>query len=283
MSTPVVNVEQAEYWNGGEAAHWLAYEDRYEAMLAPFTARLLRAASLSRSDRVLDIGCGCGATTRAAGHVVADGEVLGVDLSRQLLRRAEQRTQQEGLANVCFEHADVQVHAFGGPPFDVAISRFGVMFFADPVAAFANVARALRPGGRLAVLCWADPLDNQWITVPGAAAAQYVALPALDDSASPGPFSLADPHRLSAILQLARLIEVEAVVVTEPLLAGAGITDAVEFFKATGMGQTLLKGASAATIARITDAVAAALEPHLAPDGVRLGSKAWLATASRPV
>ena len=283
MSTPVGNVEQAEYWNGGEAAHWLAYEDRYEAMLASFTARLLRAASLSRSDRVLDIGCGCGATTRAAGHVVSDGEVLGVDLSRQPPRRAGQRTRQEGPANVCFEHADVQIHAFGGPRFDIAISRFGVMFFADPVAAFANVARALRPGGRLAVLCWADALDNQWMTVPGAAAAQYVALPALDDPASPGPFSLADPHRLPLFCRLARLVEVEAETVTEPLLVGSGITDALEFFKATGMGQTLLKGADPATIARITDGVAAALEPHLTPDGVQLGSKAWLATARRPV
>ena len=94
MSTAVVNVEQARYWNGKEAAHWLAYEDRYEAMLAPFTARLLEAASLVGSDRVLDIGCGCGATTQAGGRAVAGGEALGVDLSRQLLRRAGQRARQ---------------------------------------------------------------------------------------------------------------------------------------------------------------------------------------------
>jgi SAM-dependent methyltransferase len=283
MSTPVVNVEQARYWNGKEAAHWLSYEDRYEAMLAAFTARLLEAASLTRSDRVLDIGCGCGATTRAAGRVAAGGEAVGVDLSCQLLRRAERRARQEGLVNVSFEHADVQVHAFGGPGFDVAVSRFGVMFFADPVAAFANVARALRPGGRLAVLCWADALDNQWIAVPGAAAAQYVALPALGDPASPGPFSLADPRRLSVILGLAGLAEAEVEAINEPLLLGSGVTDTVEFLKATGMGRTLLQDADPAAIARITDGIAAALGPHLSPEGVRLGSKAWLATARRPV
>ena len=274
----IANAAQAEHWNSGEdAVHWTANQERYDRMLEPFTAMILRAATLRAGSRVLDVGCGCGSTTLAAARLVMPGQAVGIDLSGPMLARAR------SAGGALFEQGDAQVHPFEPASFDTVISRFGTMFFADPVAAFANVARALRPGGRLAVLCWADPLDNQWITVPGAAAAQYVALPALDDSASPGPFSLADPHRLSAILQLARLIEVEAVVVTEPLLAGAGITDAVEFFKATGMGQTLLKGASAATIARITDAVAAALEPHLAPDGVRLGSKAWLATASRPV
>ncbi len=282
MSSPVVNVGQAGYWNGEEAAHWLAYEDRYEAMLATFTARLVEAASFACSDRVLDIGCGCGATTRAAGRVAADGEALGVDLSRQLLRRAEQRARQEGLTNVSFEHADAQVHAFGGPGFDVAISRFGVMFFADPVAAFANIARALRTGGRLVILCWADALDNKWIAVPGAAATQYVALPALGDPASPGPFSLADPDRLSAILGLAGLADVAVKVINEPLLLGSDITGTVGFLKATGMGRRLLQDADPATIARVTDGIEAALEPHLTPEGVRLGSKAWLATARRP-
>ncbi len=282
MSTVVANAEQAEYWNGGEAAHWLACEDRYEAMLAPFTGHLLRAAAVSGPDRVLDVGCGCGGTTRAAGRVVIDGEALGVDLSSQLLRRAGQRAREQGLGNVSFEHADVQVHAFTGSVFDAAISRFGVMFFADPVAAFANIARALRPGGRLAVLCWADALDNQWMVVPGAAAAQHVALPAPGDPASPGPFSLADPDKIAAIFGAAGLAGAGIEEVAEPLLLGSGIAGTVEFLKATGFGQRLLSGADPETIARVTDAMAAALEHHVTAQGIRLGSKAWLATARRP-
>src|SRR5581483_11483592 len=191
MTAEAANREQAEYWNGHEAAHWVAHEERYEAMLAPFSRRLVAAAGISPWDRMLDIGCGCGATTRSAGHRAVDGEVVGVDLSRQLLDRAEERAREEGLAHVRFEQADVQVHRFADGWFDVAVSRFGVMFFADPVAAFANVVRALRPGGRLAFACWAEPLANEWIVVPGAAAVEHVSVAADGDPEAPGPFSLA--------------------------------------------------------------------------------------------
>jgi SAM-dependent methyltransferase len=156
------NDEQARYWNGDEAAHWLVQEERYERMLAPFTDHLLTSAS-----------------------------ILGVDVSAAMLRQAARRTQEEGLANVRFEHGDGQVHRFTPGAGDVALSRFGVMFFADPAAAFANIARGLRPGGRLVFVCWQNLADNEWIMVPGAAAAQHVALPPLDDPTAPGPFSLA--------------------------------------------------------------------------------------------
>lgn len=282
MRPELVNIEQAQYWNGDEADHWLAYEDRYETMLAPYTGDLLRAASVSRSDRVLDIGCGCGATTRAAARSAVDGGALGVDLSRRLLHRAEQRAREEGLKNVSFEHADAQVHVFDGPGFDIAMSRFGVMFFADPVAAFANLTRALRAGGgRLAVLCWADALENEWILVPGAAAAQHIALPSPDDPAGPGPFSLADPDRLVTVLSAAGLVDVAIEAVTEPLLLGSEVTGTVEFLEATGFGRRLLAGVDATTLQRVTDAISAALEPYHSAEGVLLGSKAWLATARR--
>jgi SAM-dependent methyltransferase len=279
MRTRAASDEQFEYWNGDEAAHWLAYEARYEALLASFTDHLLRAAEISSVDAVLDIGCGCGATTRAAGRLAGGGCALGVDLSERLLRRAEERTREEGLTNVRFEHADVQVHTLPDRGFDVAISRFGTMFFADPVTAFANVGRALRSGGRVAFVCWAGALDNEWIAVPGAAAAQHVALPSSGDPGSPGPFSLADRDRLLAVLGAAGLMGAEVEAVTEPLLVGSDLADTVEFFKATGFGQTLLRGADEATVSRVTEAIAAALEPRLSQEGIRLGSKAWLATA----
>jgi SAM-dependent methyltransferase len=282
MTVSAANDEQARYWNGDEAAHWLTHEDRYEAMLAPFTGHLLKAAGVSGTDRVLDVGCGCGSTTRAAGRLATDGDALGVDLSRQLLHRAEQRTREEGLANVRFEHADVQVHPFTEPVFDAAISRFGVMFFADPVTAFANIGRALRPGGRMVFVCWAEPAENEWITVPGAAAAQYVALPPIGDPAAPGPFSLADRNRLVAILDAAGLAEVDIECVTDPLRLGSDVAGTVEFVKQTGIGQALLKGADPAAIRRVTDAFAAVLEPYLTTGGVWLGSKAWLVWARRP-
>jgi SAM-dependent methyltransferase len=288
--TRAPNQEPSHYWNGPEAAHWLNHEARYEAMLSPFTEHLLQAGAVNCADRVLDVGCGCGSSTRAAARLAAHGHTLGVDLSHELLSRARCRARQQGLVNVRFEHADAQVHAFPSPSFDVAISRFGVMFFEEPTVAFSNLARSIRPGGRLAVVCWAGALDNEWLAVPGAAAAEHVPLPDLDDrdgqghevKPRPGPFSLADPDRLSVILSDAGFITVELQPLSLPLLLGSDITDTVEFLKSTGMGQTLLKGTSAPTIARVTESISAALGPYLTSRGVLLGSKSWLVTAKRP-
>ena len=138
---------QDQYWNGPEASHWLVHEHRYERMGAPFTRLVLDAAAVARADRVLDIGCGTGSTTCTAARAADDGQALGVDIARPLLQRAKQRARHDGLTNVRFEHGDAQTHRLAPSGFDVAISRFGVMFFSDPTAAFANIARGLRPGG----------------------------------------------------------------------------------------------------------------------------------------
>jgi SAM-dependent methyltransferase len=276
-----INVDQASYWNGDEGAHWLVHEARYQRMLAPFTDHLLTAADIARADRVVDIGCGTGSVTRAAGRVAIEGEALGVDLSAAMLRQAAARAHQEGLTNVFFEQGDAQVHRFAPGAADVALSRSGVMFFADPAAAFANIARGLRPGGRLVFVCWQKLADNEWIVVPGAAAAQHVALPPLDDPTAPGPFSLGDRDRIAAILRVAALRVVAIEPIAEPLWMGTDVVDAVAFVKSTGFWNSLLRDAEPPTLARVSEAVVAALEPYVTPDGVLLGSRAWLVTASR--
>jgi SAM-dependent methyltransferase len=182
---------QDQYWNGPEASHWLLHEHRYERMGAPFTRLVLDAAAVARTDRVLDVGCGTGSTTCTAARAAADGQALGVDIARPLLQRAKQRARHDGLTNVRFEHGDAQTHRLAPSGFDVAISRFGVMFFSDPTAAFANIAHGLRPGGRIAFVCWQPVANNKWITVLSAAA-QHIPLPPPDEPGSPGPFSLGD-------------------------------------------------------------------------------------------
>jgi SAM-dependent methyltransferase len=277
-----MNEEQARYWNGDEASHWLVHEERYERMLAPFTDHLLTSAAIEPSDRILDIGCGTGSTTRAAGRAATEGQALGVDLSAAMLRQAARRAQQEGLTNVRFEHGDAQVYGFTPGVANVALSRFGVMFFADPASAFANIAAGLRPGGRLAFVCWQNLADNEWIVVPGAAAAAHVALPAPGDPMAPGPFSLGERDRIAAALCAAALRDVVIAPIAEPLRMGSDVTDAVAFVKSTGFWNALIGDADAATLARVSAAVQAALEPYVTPDGVLLGSRAWLVTASRP-
>lgn len=273
--------EQARYWNGAEAAHWLVHEKRYERILAPFTSHLLGAAAIGRAEHVIDIGCGAGSTTRAAGRLAIEGGALGVDLSAPLLRQAVRRARQDDLTNVRFEHGDAQVHRFTAGAGDIAVSRFGVMFFADPAAAFANIVRGLRRRGRLVFLCWQGPAHNEWIMIPGAAASQHIALPPPDDSTGPGPFSLSERDRIDAVLGAAGLADIAIEPVAEMLWMGHDVADAVEFWKATGMGKALLGDVDQPTAARVSEAVRAALEPYLTPEGLRLGSQAWLVTARR--
>src|SRR5207245_420606 len=147
----------------------------YDRQLAPFAAAVLGAARITSSERVLDIGCGCGRTTILAAQHAA--EAIGVDISAPMLECARAEAEERSVANVRFERADMQSRTFEPNTFDVAISRFGVMFFDDPVTAFGNVARALSPGGRLAFVCWQDLGHNEWLLVPGMAAAQHVPLP----------------------------------------------------------------------------------------------------------
>jgi len=280
----VTNEEQARYWNGDEAVHWLVHEERYERMLAPFTDHLLTSAAIGRADRVVDIGCGTGSTTRAAGRVAIEAEALGVDLGAAMLRQAARRAQEEGLTNVRFEHGDAQVHRFTPGAGDVALSRFGVMFFADPAAAFANIARGLRTGGRLVFVCWQNLADNQWIVVPGAAAAQHVALPPLDDPTAPGPFSLSERDRIATVLRAAALSDVAIEPIAEPLWMGPDVVDTVAFLKSTGIWNSLLRDADPPTVARVSEAVQAtallSLPPQTLPRPVLDWSSSILLEAS---
>ena len=143
----VANAEQLAAWDGDEGEHWSAHEERYDTATRVHSGLLVDLAAVEPGEQVLDLGCGCGATTRDAARAAGDGAAVGIDLSSQMLDIARRRAAEEGLDNVSFVHGDAQVHAFPPATFDVVISRFGAMFFADPVAAFANVGGAMRPAG----------------------------------------------------------------------------------------------------------------------------------------
>jgi SAM-dependent methyltransferase len=281
MSDYVVNVEQAEEWDGREGDHWVQHADRYDALSQRITPHLMEAAAIGAADRVLDVGCGCGLTTRTAARTATAGSVLGMDLSAAMLHEGERRARAEGLTNVRFEQGDVQVHAFSPAGFDLAMSRFGVMFFEDPGAAFANIASAIRPGGRLVFLCWQDLARNDWIMVPAGGALSYVPFPDLGPEGAPGPFSLAEPDRIRRLLTEAGFGGIELSEIGEQMFLGDNATDATEFLQGTGMARLLFEGVDADTERKAIDAVRNALEPHEQPEGIWLGSAAWLVAATR--
>ena len=276
----IVNRDQAEHWNDTEATGgWVIHQERYDRMLEPFTGLMLDAIGLERGERVLDVGCGCGTTTLAAARLVAPGAVVGVDLSVPMLTRARENARSSGTDNATFVEGDAQVHAFAAE-FDAVISRFGVMFFADPVAAFANIRAAIRPGGRLAFVCWQPLLANEWLVVPGAVMAEHIAPPDFGDPQAPGMFALSEPERTRRILGDAGWQQVDLTPWHTSLLVGGGtLDDAIAYLRAQSVARKILDTADAATQARAIQSVREAFARHADGDGVRLDAAVWLVQA----
>jgi SAM-dependent methyltransferase len=279
-SSPVdpSNEAAALAWDGQEGAFWAANADRFDRSIAGYHDRLLLAAAPRPADRVLDLGCGTGQTTRDAARLASAGSALGVDLSSQMLDVARSLSAAKGIANATFERADAQVHPFAPASFDVVLSRTGTMFFGDADAAFANVARAMRPAGRLAILVWQGPGPNEWLRELRGALLAGRDLPA-PPLGVPGPFAFADPSRATAVLEGAGFVDVVVEDVRAPMWFGTDPDDGLEFV--LGVMGWMLDGLEVDRREAAVRALRDVLSDHQTPDGVLLGSGAWLVTAVR--
>jgi SAM-dependent methyltransferase len=252
--------------------------DFYDAELRAHHEHLRAAYGISPGDEVLDIGCGTGLTTREAARAAAPGCVVGVDVSERMLKRARQLTAAEGLDNVRYELGDAQVHRFDPADFDVAISRFGTMFFSDPRAAFANIAAALRPGARLVLLVWQRREDNEWARAIEAALGDWVQPP------QPGAdaFSLGDAEATTGILEAAGFDGVRFEDVHEPVLYGHDLDAALAFVQGFQETSAALANLSKDERARTVERLRAMLAAHYSEErGVALDSRSSLITARR--
>jgi SAM-dependent methyltransferase len=276
----LANAEQHAAWNGESGQRWVASADRRDTVLAPIAELLLDTAAIHPGDRVLDIGCGCGATTLAAANATGpNGQVVGVDLSAPMLEIARQRAH--GHHHLEFVQADVQTDPLGGPH-DLAISRFGTMFFDDPTAAFTNLTRHLSPSGRLAIVTWQPLAANEWLVVPGAALLDFGILPDGNDTAGPGMFTQSDPATIRAVLTGTGFTDITTDPHTLALAYGTTLDDAVDYLADSGPGRAIL---DTIPTDRHRDAVAAvrnALGPHHHPDhGVVLDAAVLVTIARR--
>lgn len=277
------NAQQIAYWNTQAGPRWVSHQDLLDAQIAPLGRLALERAALRPGERVIDVGCGCGhSTLEISRHVGAGGGVVGIDVSAVMLERARERAAGEGARNASFLEADAQTHAFEAGSFDLLYSRFGVMFFADPVAAFANLRRALRGSGRLAFVCWQPLARNPWMLVPLAAAAKQVELPPPPPPGAPGPFAFADAEHVRGILERAGFADVAIEPHESELsIGGAGLDPAVEFLLGIGPAAAALQSVEGGQRALAARAIRDAIAPYATPEGVRMRGAVWTVHARR--
>jgi SAM-dependent methyltransferase len=284
MDAPSPNAEQVTFWNDQAGPIWVARQRALDRMIAPFGERAIAALAPRPGERIVDVGCGCGDTSLAiARRVTPSGAVLGVDVSEPMLGRARERAAAEGLAHARFVAGDAQTHHFAAGSADAVFSRFGVMFFVDPTAAFANLRSALQPDGRLAFVCWQERAANPWMMTVLMALASVVPLPPPPAPDAPGPFSLGDGDRLRRILDGAGFRDV-ALDAFEPeiVLGGGGTLDeTVEFALDLGPTAAALREAGPEAQPKVAAALRETLARFMTPGGVAMRSAAWIVTARR--
>ncbi len=289
MTDPVAerfpaNAEQAGYWNlRGE--QWVAHHAALDARLAPVAEQLLARAAPRPGERVIDVGCGTGATTLLLADAVGlQGSVLAIDISEPMLTFAQRRSAERGHDHVRFLHADAQSHGFEPEARDLLLSRFGVMFFSAPVVAFANLLSALRPGGRLAFVCWAPLEDNPWFKEPLAAGIGRLGPPEPQPPRAPGPLALAETGYIEEILGGAGFVERRIATVTTHLSGAATAEEEAAFACQVGPLTRLLQTfePEPATRQAIVEEVTERFRPYQGKAGVRIPATLHYVTASRP-
>ncbi|MBN9510224.1 MAG: class I SAM-dependent methyltransferase [Alphaproteobacteria bacterium] len=284
MTDPTqVHAEQIAYWNSIAGQRWATRQTQIDAMLAPLTDAVLAAAAPAPGARVLDIGCGCGATTLALAKRLPRGHVTGLDVSAPMLEVAARLGA--GAANVTWLEADAAAHRFAPGAFDLLFSRFGVMFFGDPTAAFANLRAGARRGARLFFACWQSLADNPWMQVPLAAALAHLPPPAPPAPEAPGPFAFADRARVARILTGAgwRAPRFTPFGFPVDLGGGRGLDAAVDQTTKIGAAARAMAEQPEAVRAAATASIRAALAPHAHDDGrVTLAGAVWLVESANP-
>jgi ubiquinone/menaquinone biosynthesis C-methylase UbiE len=278
-ASAIPNANQYEEWNNATGRRWLERHEAVDRQIAPFGLRAMEVADVRPGERVLDVGCGCGETSlELARRVGASGSVTGVDISRLLIDTARQLADRSKVSNVRFEAADAQTFPLPAQSFDLVFSRFGVMFFDDPEAAFRNLRNAVRPGGRLSFVCWPAPRENQFMTIPIAAASRHIELPQPSNPETPGPFAFADKERIKRILSRAGFGEIETDRVLEKV-GGATLDESARMLLELGPLNRILDELDDKTRRAIFEDILGALKDIKSSEPPLLDAAAWLVTA----
>lgn len=279
-----VNADQIAFWNSDVGRNWARYQEQLDISLRPFGEAAMERAGINAGLDILDVGCGCGDTTFALGERAGPGgTAVGIDISEPMLTRARLRADQLKPRNVSFRKADPQIDDFRSETFDIVFSRFGVMFFDDPVRAFSNLRRALSSNGRLAFACWRPPADNPWVKVAVDQVREHIELPPPPGPDDPGEFSFGDRDRVHRILNEAGFtdISIESFEPEITLAGGDGLDETVDFTMTMGPASRAIEaaGGGEGVRAKIAAGIRSALEPFVTERGVVMQSASWIVSA----
>jgi len=280
MSDPsVLHAEQLAFWNGPAVTCWITKQEQMDAALAPVADAAITLAAVQSGERVLDIGCGSGATSIGLARLVGPtGHVTGLDVSGPMIELARKRSV--GMSNLDWLRADAAAHDFPPASADLLFSRFGVMFFGEPVTAFVNLRRALRPGGRLVFACWRPLNENPWMLLPLQVVQTFVPPMPRPGPNEPGPFAFSDPERVTHILTAAGFASPRYVRFEMAMVLGTSLDAAAEQATSMGAASRALQGQPEAVIEVARTAVRGALEPYLESGRVALPGAIWLVESS---
>lgn len=272
------NTRQAALWNDASGKAWVEMQPILDEILAPFERLVVDAGYPGEGGNVLDIGCGAGATTLAmARRVGNNGRCVGLDISQPLVALATERTQAEEVANASFEVGDAQTYAFESGGFDAVVSRFGIMFFDDPVAAFSNIRQAARRGGKLAFVAWRSPAENDFMTTAARAAAPFLPTAPAPDPDAPGQFAFADGAKVKRILEASGWSSIDVRQANLPCKIAEG--DLMMYATRLGPLAAALREVDQATAEKIITVLPAAFAPFVKDGQARFNAACWLVTA----
>lgn len=270
----IANQEQIDYWNGNAGTQWVRAQEQLDALLSPLSEQALKRAAVQPDERVLDIGSGCGATSLLLAERAS--HVTGVDISAPMVGHAKQRALASARGNLEFHEADASLWR-GSAPFDLAFSRFGVMFFDDPTSAFSTIHQNLTADGRLCFICWRAPADNPWLAIPGAAAAPF--LPEAPASDGPNPFAFADQAFVTGLLTRSGFATPEFELCEATLILGQDHAAAIDFLTRIGPLSRVVAELDTDLREEALAAVAEALKPFTTDRGVGMGASCWIVSA----
>lgn len=276
----MANEAQITHWREQGGAGWVSGQDRMDRQLRPIGDLVRERLAPKPGEAVVDVGCGTGQTTlQLADAVGPDGRVVGVDISTPMLALARERAGARD--NVSFLEDDAQTHSFAPASFDALFSRFGVMFFDDPVAAFANLGAAMRPGGRLSFACWRPPQQNLWMSEGVRVIASLLPPPPPPPPDAPGPYAFADPDRVRTILTSAGWSAVEIAPRDTTITVAVDLDEAIAGMQEVGPTAALLREAPATTKEKALDQLRAAFAPRIGPEGLKASAAVWIVHAVR--